>query len=326
MQWLCTADVDVPIGRAVYTGMLNSAGGYEADVTVTRLAPTQFLVVSGAASAVRDVDWIRRKAPDGHRTEVVDVTAMYAVFGVMGPASRELLTRLSGADLTDAAFPFATSRELRLGYATARATRITYVGELGWELYVPVEFAAGVYDELFNAGHLLGAAPAGYYTIDAMRLEKGYRAFGRELVPDATPIEAGLSFTCKLASGIDFLGRSAVERVKTAGPSRRIVSIVVGDPTAEPLAGDPAAYLWGGELLLRDGEPVGQVTSAGWGHALGAPVGLAWAGSRQTGPVTPEWLRTGGYEVDVAGRRVPVTVSLRPPFDPDGVRLGRGPA
>ena len=326
LQWLCTADVDVPIGRAVYTGMLNSAGGYEADVTVTRLAPTQFLVVSGAASAVRDVDWIRRKAPDGHRTEVVDVTAMYAVFGVMGPASRELLTRLSGADLTDAAFPFATSRELRLGYATARATRITYVGELGWELYVPVEFAAGVYDELFNAGHLLGAAPAGYYTIDAMRLEKGYRAFGRELVPDATPIEAGLSFTCKLASGIDFLGRSAVERVKTAGPSRRIVSIVVGDPTAEPLAGDPAAYLWGGELLLRDGEPVGQVTSAGWGHALGAPVGLAWAGSRQTGPVTSEWLRTGGYEVDVAGRRVPVTVSLRPPFDPDGVRLGRGPA
>ena len=315
LQWLCTADVDVPVGRAVYTGMLNSRGGYEADVTVTRLTPQEFLVVSGAASAVRDVDWIRRNAPDGHRTEVVDITALYAVFGVMGPASRELLTRLSGADLTDDAFPFSTSRELRLGYATARATRITYVGELGWELYVPVEFAAGVYDDLIEAGAALGAVPAGYYTIDAMRLEKGYRAFARELVPDATPIEAGLGFTCKLAGGVDFLGRAAVERVKADGAPRRVVSIV---------AGDPAAYLWGGELLLRDGEPVGQVTSAGWGHALGRSVGLAWASDRATGRVTPDWLRAGRYEVDLAGQLVPVSVSLRPPFDPEGVKLGRG--
>ncbi len=317
LQWLCTADVDVPVGRAVYTGMLNSAGGYEADVTVTRCGPQEFLVVSGAASAVRDVDWIRRKTPEGHRTEVVDITAMYAVFGVMGPASRALLARLSGADLSDAAFPFSTSRELRLGYATVRATRITYVGELGWELYVPVEFAAGVYDDLLEAGSDLGVVPAGYYTIDAMRLEKGYRAFGRELVPDATPVEAGLTFTCKLGSEVDFLGRAAVERVKAAGPSRRIVSVV---------AGDPAAYLWGGELLLRDGAPVGQVTSAGWGHALGAPVGLAWVSDRHTGRVTADWLRSGTYEVDLAGQRVPVTVSLRPPLDPDGTRLGRGAA
>ena len=317
LQWLCTADVDVPVGRAVYTGMLNGRGGYEADVTVTRLGQAEFLVVSGAASAVRDVDWIRRRAPQDHRTEVVDVTPMYAVFGVMGPASRELLGRLSGADLSDGGFPFSTSRHLRIGTATVRATRITYVGELGWELYVPTEFAAGVYEDLLSAGESLGAVPAGYYTIDAMRLEKGYRAFGRELVPDATPVEAGLTFTCKLGSGIDFLGRQAVEQVKAAGPARRIVSVV---------AGDPAAYLWSGELLLRDGEPAGQVTSAGWGHALGAPVGLAWAVDRQTGRVTPEWLRSGTFEVDLAGRRVPVTVSLRPPFDPEGVRLGRDSA
>ena len=157
--------------------------------------------------------------------------------------------------------------------------------------------------------------PAGYYTIDAMRLEKGYRAFARELVPDATPIEAGLGFTCKLAGGVDFLGRAAVERVKADGAPRRVVSIV---------AGDPAAYLWGGELLLRDGEPVGQVTSAGWGHALGRSVGLAWASDRATGRVTPDWLRAGRYEVDLAGQLVTVSVSLRPPFDPEGVKLGRG--
>ncbi len=317
LQWLCTADVAVPVGRAVYTGVLNARGTYEADVTVTRTGASEYLVVSSAATTVRDLSWFRRHVPDGAEVEFVDVTAGYAVFGVMGPRSRALLTALSPDDFSDAAFPFASSREVRIGRGTARATRITYVGELGWELYVPCDLAVGVYEDLFEAGRELGVSPAGYSTIEAMRLEKGYRAFARELTSDTGPREAGLTFACKLAGDVDFLGRAALERARQAPPRRRVVSFVVDDP---------AAYPWGGELVLRDGEPVGQVTSAAWGATVGSGVGLALVGDRASGSATTDWLRAGAYEIDLAGRRFPVSVGLRAPFDPEGAKLGRGPS
>ena len=220
LQWLCTADVGVEIGKAVYTGMLNERGTYESDVTVTRTRADEFFIVSSAATTERDKDHIRRSMPAGARASLVDVTSAYAVLGVMGPNSRDLLATLTDADLSDDAFPFGTSQLISLGYATVRATRITYVGELGWELYVPAEFAVGVYQDLMEAGKPFGVGRGGYYTIESMRLEKGYRAFGRELTPSENPVEAGLLFACKLKTDIAFLGREAVEKAKAEGAHR----------------------------------------------------------------------------------------------------------
>ena len=312
LQWICTNDVAVPVGRSVYTGLLNDRGTYESDLTVTRIGPEEFLLVSSAATTERDRDWIVRNISPDADAKVVDITSSCAVLGVMGPRSRELLSRLSDAEFGDHAFPFGTSREIRLGYATVRATRITYVGELGWELYVPTEFAVGVYEDLMREGQDLGVVAAGYYAIESLRLEKGYRAFGRELTPDYGPVEAGLTFACKLKTDIDFLGRDAVEKARAAGPRRRLVSFVVSEPDA---------MLWGGELMLRDGRPVGQVTSAAWGQALGSCVGLAYIGDRDASSTTVDWVRAGDYQVDVGGSLHSATVSLRAPFDPDGAKI-----
>ncbi len=312
LQWLCTADVAVAPGRAVYTGMLNERGGYEADVTVTRLAHDEYLLVTGSASVVRDLDWIRRHLRPEQHVEVVDVTSAYAVYGVMGPRSRDLLGRLSRADLSAEAFPFATSREIDLGYSTVRATRITYVGELGWELYVPTEFAVGVYELLTEAGQEYGLANAGYYTINSLRLDKAYRAWGAELTPDHNPAEAGLLFACKLRTGVPFLGRDAVERAKADGPRRKLVSFVLDDP---------APMMWGGELVLRDGLAVGQVTSAAWSHTLNACVALAYVRHRDGAPVTADDLSSGHYEINIGGDLCRARLHLRPPYDPTGGRI-----
>ncbi len=316
LQWICTNDVAVPVGTTVYTGLLNRRGTYESDLTVTRTGPEEFLLVSSAATTERDQDWLNRNIAAGADAKVVDVTSAYAVLGVMGPRSRDLLTRLSDADFADAAFPFSTSQVVRLGYSTVRATRITYVGELGWELYVPTEFAVGVYEDLIGEGESLGVTPAGYYAIEALRLEKGYRAFGRELTPDYNPVEAGLTFACKLKTDIGFLGREAVEKAKAEGPRRRLVSLVVTDRDA---------MLWGGELVRRDGRAVGQVTSAAWGETMGACVGLAYVARPDGQPVSRDWAGSGEYTVDVGGEVHPVEVGLRSVFDPDGSKIRPAP-
>jgi 4-methylaminobutanoate oxidase (formaldehyde-forming) len=224
-----------------------------------------------------------------------DVTGEFSVLGVMGPGAPALL----GWD--DA--PFATSRTATVAGVEVRATRMTYVGELGWELTVPIGGATDVYDAISAAG----AVDAGYYTIESLRLEKGYRAFGRELTPDFGPVEAGLLFATALKGGKDFLGRAALEahraRLAEGGPRRRLVSFVAEDP--EPM-------LWGGELLLRDGRPSGQVTSAAWGATVGAAVGLAYL--RSDGPVTESSVADSAFEVDVAGTRVGVRVTLAAPL------------
>ncbi len=320
LQWICGNDVAVAPDRAVYTALLNERGGYESDLTVTRVADDEFFLVASSATTERDQDWIRRHVPDGLDAQVVDVTSRLSVLGVMGPRSRELLSRLTdvasgGGVFDERVFAFGDSREVTLAGVLVRATRITYVGELGWELYVPNAHALALYDALAAAGADLGVVDAGYYAIEAMRLEKGYRAFGRELTPDVTPVEAGLTFTCKLDTDIDFLGRAAVEKARAAGPTRRLVSFALEDPDVVP---------WGGELLLRDGVPVGQATSAAWAGTLGCGVGLAWVAAPAGDVATAAFVRGGAYELDVGGRRVAVRVSLRPLHDPDGTSVRPG--
>jgi 4-methylaminobutanoate oxidase (formaldehyde-forming) len=314
LQHLCTADVAVSNGKTVYTGMLNSRGGYESDVTLTRLAHDEYLLVTSAGSPIRDRDWIERHTPPRANVVCVDVTSSYAVYGVMGPKSRELLERVSRSDLSADAFPFGTSQEIDLGYSTVRATRLTYVGELGWELYVPTEFAVGVYEQLMDAGQDLGITNAGYYALNSLRLEKGYRAWGTDLTPDYNPLEAGLLFTCKLKSEIDFIGRDALERARELGPRRTLVSFQVHDSEL---------MLWGGELLLRDGVPSGQVTSGAWGETLQASVGLGYLWTQDERPVTKEFLESGSYQINAGGDVRDITISRRALFDPENAAVHR---
>jgi glycine cleavage system aminomethyltransferase T/glycine/D-amino acid oxidase-like deaminating enzyme len=309
LQWVCAADVDVAIGRCVYTPLLNARGGYEADLTVTRTGPEEFLMVSSSATTVRDLDWLDHHLGDGD-VAIDDVTDDHAVLGVMGPRSRDLLGRLIDDDLSEEGFPFATSRELRLAGVTVRATRMTYVGELGWEVMVPVVDAGAVYDALHEAGADLpdgDLVDAGYHAIESLRLEKGYRAFPRDLNPDLTPVEAGLVFATALDAAKNFQGRRALaarrDRLRAGGPHRRLVSFVVDDE---------AAMLWGGELVLRDGEPAGQVTSAAYGATVGSCTGLALL--RWDGPLRQADLDPASFEVDLAGERHAARLTLAAPL------------
>jgi glycine cleavage system aminomethyltransferase T/glycine/D-amino acid oxidase-like deaminating enzyme len=313
---LCAGEVDVAVGRSVYTGMLNDRGGYESDLTVMRLAPDgnqgdRYLIVTGSAQTTRDAHWIRRNTPDDAHAVLTDVTSAYAVIGVMGPASRALLSRLTVADLGNRAFPFASHQTIDLGYATVTANRMTYVGELGWELFVPTEFAAGVYDDLISAGADLGVTDAGYYALESLRLEKGYRAWGRELTPDVNPYEAGLGFAVALDKPTGFIGQTALRSFKkTATLNRRILQFTLDDP-------DPV--LWGGELILRDGRPVGALRSAAYGYTLGAATGLGWI--RDDHPIDAEYIANATWQIDIAGTLTPATAHLRTPYDPKSERV-----
>ncbi|HEX8663820.1 MAG TPA: FAD-dependent oxidoreductase [Beijerinckiaceae bacterium] len=310
LQGLTANDVAVPVGETVYTGLLNARGTFESDVTIARLARDSFLIVTGTAQAVRDADWIRRHIPEDARATLADVTSAYAVIAVMGPRSRELLSRVSRANLSNAAFPFGAIREVDVGYATVWASRRTYVGELGFELFVPTEFAATVYDTLTEAGAEFGLVDAGYYAIEGLRLEKGYRAWGRELTPDYTPWEAGLGFAVRLDKG-DFLGRDALVAAKAKPLKRRCVSLMAVDPDA------PLAH--GGELVLRDGRPVGEVASAAFGAAVGRVVALAYVSSGSEA-IDAAWLDAGRFEIEIAGVRAPVRAGLKAPYDPTSAR------
>ncbi|MEX3814894.1 FAD-dependent oxidoreductase [Paraburkholderia sp. BR13439] len=312
LQGIVANDVAVPPGTTVYTGVLNERGNYESDVTLTRLADDQYLIVTGSAQATRDLDYLEKAiAPERHCV-VVDVTSQYAVLAVMGPHARALLQSVSKADWSNEAFPFGQSREVDIGYATVRATRLTYVGELGWELYVPVEFAVGVYETLHAAGKPFGLVNAGYYAIESLRIEKGYRAWGRELSPDCNPFEAGLAFACKLDKDIDFRGRDALLRLRDAPLRRRLLTLTVD--------GADHLMLWGGEAILRDGKPVGAVTSAAFGHSLRCPVAMAFV-NRADGPADAAWLTQGRYTIDVAGEQVRAAVHLKAPYDPRSERV-----
>ncbi|MBM3649327.1 MAG: FAD-dependent oxidoreductase [Alphaproteobacteria bacterium] len=312
LQRLAAADVAVPVGRTVYTALLNSRGTFESDVTIARLAPDRFLVVTGSAQPVRDIDWMTRHVAERAHVTLTDVTGAWTVLSVMGPNSRALLQRVSRADFSNHGFPFATIRQVGIGHATVLASRRTYMGELGWELYVPVEFAVTVFETLHEAGAEFGLRDAGYYAIECLRLEKGYRAWGRELTPDDTPFQAGLGWAVKLDKPGGFIGQKALIEAKAKPLARRLVSVVLED--GEPL-------LWGGEALLRDGRAVGDLTSASYGHTVGASIGLGYLRRDDGAAIDAAWLSGGKFEVDLAGTRLAARVSLRCPYDPTGERI-----
>jgi glycine cleavage system aminomethyltransferase T/glycine/D-amino acid oxidase-like deaminating enzyme len=309
---VCAAEVDVAIGSSVYTGLLNERGGYESDLTVMRLATDKFLLLSGSAQTIRDMDWITTHIPYDACVVLTDMTSAYSVLGVMGPNSRELLSRVSKADLSNEAFPFSTIQEIDVGYATCFANRMTYVGELGWELYIPTEFTVGVYEDLMTAGEGLGLKDVGYYALEALRIEKGYRAWSRELTPQVNPYEAGLGFAVALDKKTPFIGQQALRDFKTTGGElkRRVVLFTLDD--ADPV-------MWGGELVLRDGKAVGDLRSAAYGHALNSSIGLAWLQSDQV--INADYLSSGTWEIDIAGTRYPATAHLRTPYDPKSERV-----
>lgn len=305
-------DVDVAPGRVVYTQWLNERGGIEADLTVTREAEDRFLVVTAAATGTRDLAWLRRHIPDDARAAVFDATSGLATLSLMGPASRAVLARATGgADLSNEAFPFGASRIVDLGYARARATRITYVGELGWELYLPTEFAAGAYEALLEAGAAHGLRHAGYHALDSLRMEKAYRHWGHDVTDEDTPLEAGLAFAVAWDKPGGFIGRDALLRAREKGPpARRLVALVLDDP---------APLLLGNEPIRRDGALVGRVTSAAYGHTLGRALGLGYVACAEG--VTAEWLAAGRFEAEIAGVRHAARASLRPFYDPTGARV-----
>ena len=258
----------------------------------------------------RHLAWLRRNIPDDARVTVTDVTGGYAVLGLMGPNSRALLTEVSGADLSNEAFPFGTAREIEVGYAPVRALRVTYVGELGWEIHVPSEFAVGVFDTLMAKGEAHGLKLAGMHVLDSCRIEKAYRHWGHDICDEDTPLEAGLGFVCRFDKNVPFIGRDALLRQKEAGVKKRLVQFALEDP--EPL-------LYHNEPIYRDGEVVGYLTSGNYGNALGRAIGLGYIRNRDG--VDPDFVNAGRYEIEVAGERMPATASLRPMYDPKSERV-----
>ena len=308
---LCANEVDVPIGRIVYTQWLNERGGIEADLTVTREAEDAYLIVTSCATQTRDFNWLSRNVPTTARAIAVDVSSAYAVLGLMGPRSRELLATLTDADLTTAAFPFASSQIIDLGYARVRASRITYVGELGYELYIPTEFAQGVYDAIVAAGRPFGLRLAGYHALNSLRMEKAYRHWGHDISDEDTPLEAGLQFAIAWNKPGGFVGLEALERQREEGLRRRLVALALERTDR---------MLYHNEPIWRNGELVGRISSAMYGHSVGAPLGLGYlagGGAR----VGAEWIAAGRYEVEVADERIPARVSLRPFYDPASERV-----
>jgi glycine cleavage system aminomethyltransferase T len=306
---LCANDVDVDVGRLVYTQWLNDRGGIESDLTVGRLDEDQFMVVTTATSQTRDLHWIRRHVGNLN-TAVSDMTSAFAVLGVMGPNSRKLLNRVSSADLCNDAFPFGTFQELEVGYAMVRAMRITYVGELGWELHIPTEYALHVFDTLMAAGASMDAGLVGMHAMNSLRIEKAYRHWGYDITDEDSPLEAGLAFAVAFDKAGGFIGRDALLRQREAGLKKRLVQFLLEDP--EPL-------LYHNEPIWRDDRIVGYVTSGMYGHTLGGAVGLGYV--HDTGGVSVDFVRSGRYEIEVAGVRVPAKASLRPMYDPKSSRI-----
>ena len=312
LSQICSNDVAVEPGRLVYTQWLNDRGGIEADVTVTRLAADQFMVVSAAADQVRDRAWVAAHTPKDARVYLTDVTNSMAVLNVQGPNSRELLSRCTPEDLSNAAFPFGTSREIEFGYGLVRASRISYVGELGWELYIPSDMALHVYDELIAASEGLGLRHAGYHALNSLRVEKAYRHMGHDITEEDSPLEAGLGFAVAWDKPGGFIGRDALLRRRAAGSARRLLAFTLEDP--EPL-------VYHNELIWRDGALVGWLTSGWYGHTLGRAVGLGYVEAPSVAACTPEWLLGGNYELEIERERFAATPHLRPPYDPKGERI-----
>jgi glycine cleavage system aminomethyltransferase T/glycine/D-amino acid oxidase-like deaminating enzyme len=307
-------DIDVDPGRIVYTQWCNDRGGIEADLTVTRLAADKFMVVTGSVPQTRDLAWLKTNTPDDAHCIATDVTSGLPMFALMGPNSRPLLQKLSGMDLSNEACPFGTSKEMEIGYARVRASRITYVGELGWELYIPTEFAAHVFERILEAGADYGLTLAGMHTMNNCRVEKAYRHWGHDISDEDTPVEAGLGFVIAWDKKGGFIGKKALarQRERKAQP-KRLVCLALADGS------DKAPMMYHEEPIYRDGAIVGSTTSGAWGHRINASLGLGYV--KNEDGVTKEWIEAGKWEVEIAWQRYPANVQLQSFYDPKGERI-----
>ncbi len=311
LNQICAADVAVPVGHVIYTQWLNERAGIEADLTVTREAADRFLVVTSCATQTRDFHWLQTHIPREARVLAVDVSSAFVVLGVMGPQSRALLAELTDDDLSGAAFPLYCSRIIDLGYARVRASRISYVGELGWELYIPSEFSQSVYDDIVRSGARYGLVHAGYHAMNSLRLEKAYRHWGHDITTEDTSLEAGLGFSVGWSKPDGFIGHAALLAQKKRGVERRLMAFRLSPD---------APLVYHNEPIWRDGEVVGRLTSGMFGHTLGAPLGLGYVSHSEV-LASPEWLSAGRYELEIAAQRFPAEASLQPFYDPTSQRM-----
>jgi glycine cleavage system T protein len=305
LQRLCANDVDRPVGTLVYTQMLNQTGGIESDFTVTRLGDSRFRIVTGTAFGNHDLGWLRKHLPGDGSVVVNDVSSAYACFCLWGPQARDILQPLTKADLSHEGFRYMTARELSIGHVPAVAARVTYVGELGWELYCPAEYGAGLWDLLWETGAEHGLTACGYRAIDALRIEKGYRVWGSDITPEDGPDEAGLGFAVKVDKPGGFIGRDAVVAARERGIERRLACLVLSDPRAVTLGSEP--------VRIGD-EVVGRVTTGGFGFAVERSIALAYL------PVAHAEVGTA-VEIEVFGEWVGAEVAAEPLYDPKGERI-----
>lgn len=310
LNHICANDVDVAPGKMVYTQWLNDKGGIEADLTVTRLSETAYLIVTGAETETRDFNWLRRHIPADAHAFATNVSSAMGVISIMGPRSRDLLQSLTPDDLSNAGFPFATSREIELGYALVRASRITFAGELGWELYVPTEFMTGIYDTIVAGGAAFGLKHAGYHALNSLRMEKAYRHWGHDITDEDTPLEAGLGFAVRMNKPGGFIGRDALVRQKEAGVRQRLVQFLLKSP--EPL-------LYHNEPIWQGDRIAGYIRSGMFAHTLGAACGLGYVTAADGGPVGA--IGADDYQIEIAGVRWPAIASLKPLYDPSNERI-----
>ncbi|CAM3935008.1 FAD-dependent oxidoreductase [Phaeobacter inhibens] len=309
MNWICANDVDKPVGSLIYTQMLNDKGGIECDLTVGRVAQDEFYIVTGTGYATHDFDWIRRNIPEGMNCQLFDITSSNAVLSLMGPKARDILAAVTRDDVSNDGFQFGTIRTIGIAGCPVQALRVTYVGELGWELHLPVEYAQTVYAALMGVGQPLGLVDAGYRAIESLRLEKGYRAWGSDIGPDHTPFEAGLGWAVKLRKKIAFKGRAAAEARKAGGVKKMLACFTT----------DPSVVLMGRETIYRNGKRVGWLTSGGYGYTVGQSIGYGYI--RNPDGVDPDYVLSGDYELEVATQRVPCKVQLGPLYDPSMSRV-----
>lgn len=310
LSWICANNVAKPTGRVTYTQMLNPKGGIECDLTVARFADDLFYIVTGTGFRTHDFTWIKRNVPPGCDVDLRDVTEDRFTLSLMGPRARDILSAVSDDDVSNEGFPFAHCRDIAIGGFRVRALRITYAGELGWELHGDKSDALGVYDALTKAGEPHGIANAGYRAIESLRLEKGYRAWGSDIGPDYSPFEAGLGWAVKLGGNVPFLGRDAAA-VKSGNPQNKQLACFTVD-------GEDTVLL-GRETIYRDGERVGWLSSAGWGYTVGRNIGYGYV--RRAAGVDDDFLRSGSYELEVAAERVPCEIHFEPLHDPTMSRV-----
>jgi 4-methylaminobutanoate oxidase (formaldehyde-forming) len=319
LNWISANDVDGEVGRTTYTQWLNKRGLLEADLTVTKLSDEKYMVVASDTAHRHVETWMKRHLLMGQPADahafVTDVTSGLAQINIQGPRSRELMQALTTADFSSVAFPFRSAREIDVGFARLLCVRITYLGELGYELYVPTEQTMHLYERIVAAGEAFGLTHAGLKTLASCRMEKGYRDYGHDIDNTDSVLEAGLGFAVDLKKPGGFIGKDAVLAKKNAGPlTRRLLQVLVKDP--EPL-------LFHAEIVYRDGTPVGYVRAASYGHTLGGAVGLAMVKRSGDGgePLDAKWIAAGMWEIDVAGKRYPAIASLKPLYDPDSARV-----